>query len=312
MSDIIYHHYPESPFAEKIRLVLGYKQLAWKSVTIPVIMPKPDLTALTGGYRRTPVLQMGNDVYCDTALIAEVLERMVPVKSLFPNGSRGQAETIAQWADSVLFMTAVGYVYQVAGMEAALAKMPPEQRLAFQQDRAALLGNKTFPGLAECTASLSRYLQRLTQMLQGGQPFLLGSAATLADFSCYHPLWFIRATPPAATMFAANPLVLAWMDRMQAIGHGRSSPMTGDEALAVARGSSAAAIESEPGDLAGIALGDQVVIMPSDYGIDPVAGELILVRANEVAVRRSDERAGTVVVHFPRIGYQIKKAAANS
>ena len=43
MSHLILHHYPSSPFSEKIRAVLGFKQLAWKSVIIPSVMPKPDV-----------------------------------------------------------------------------------------------------------------------------------------------------------------------------------------------------------------------------------------------------------------------------
>ena len=58
MPDLILHHYPSSPFSEKMRLVLGYKKLGWKSVVIPAIMPKPDVLALTGGYRKTPFLQV--------------------------------------------------------------------------------------------------------------------------------------------------------------------------------------------------------------------------------------------------------------
>ena len=85
MSQLILHHYPTSPFAEKIRLIFGFKKLAWQSVIIPRIMPKPDLTALTGGYRRTPVLQIGADIYCDTALIADVLEKIAPAPSLYPS-----------------------------------------------------------------------------------------------------------------------------------------------------------------------------------------------------------------------------------
>ena len=50
MSELILHHYDLSPYAEKIRLIMGYKGLAWKSVQIPMVMPKPDLTCLTGGY----------------------------------------------------------------------------------------------------------------------------------------------------------------------------------------------------------------------------------------------------------------------
>ena len=41
--------------------MLGFKGLAWKSVEQPPILPKPDLTPLTGGYRRIPVLQEGAD-----------------------------------------------------------------------------------------------------------------------------------------------------------------------------------------------------------------------------------------------------------
>ena len=45
MSALILHHYPHRPLRKKIRSVLGFKQLAWKSVIIPSISPKPDLVA---------------------------------------------------------------------------------------------------------------------------------------------------------------------------------------------------------------------------------------------------------------------------
>lgn len=62
MPEIILHHYPESPFSEKVRLILGYKGLDYQSVIIPMIMPRPDLMPLTGGYRKTPVMQIGADI----------------------------------------------------------------------------------------------------------------------------------------------------------------------------------------------------------------------------------------------------------
>ena len=79
---LIRHHYPTSPFAEKVRLMLGYKNLSWKSDVIPMVSPKPDVVALTGGYRKTPVLQIGADIYCDTALIADVLEHIQHLPTL--------------------------------------------------------------------------------------------------------------------------------------------------------------------------------------------------------------------------------------
>jgi glutathione S-transferase len=307
LSDIILHHYPESAFAEKVRAMLGHKNLSWKSVKIPIIMPKPDLTALTGGYRRTPVMQIGADVYCDTALIAELLERIAPENSLFPDGQAGVARTVAQWGDSFLFMAAINYFYQAEGMDMVVAQWPKDQVEAFHNDRNALLGGKGFPSLGECEAVLSLYLQRLQDMLADGRKFLLGDAACVADFACYHPLWFIQMVPPVAGILQFVPLVLEWMERIREIGHGTSTDMTSMDAIAVAKAECSVVSDIVPGDVSGIAVGDRVAIMPNDYGFDPVEGELVLLKANEMALRREDERAGTVTVHFPRIGYQIRK-----
>lgn len=308
MSEIILHHYPESTFSEKARLMLGLKKLAWKSVVTPMIMPKPDLTALTGGYRRAPVMQIGSDVYCDTALIAEVLDRRVPEHGLFPAGKRGLAESLAQWADATLFMAAVGYFYQAPAAENRIAQMPPDQARAYSADRAALLRNPSFPSFEESAAVVGLYLDRLEDLLAAGQPFLLGESITIADLSCYHPLWFLCAMPSSAALVGLRPGVAAWMRRVGQGGHGQMSPLTGEEAIAIARSTPAASMAPGAIDLAGMNFGDQVVVMPTDYGLDPVQGALVALHANEVAVRREDPRAGTVTVHFPRVGYQIRKA----
>jgi len=87
---IILHHYPMSPYSEKIRLAFGLKGIAWHSVIISPMMPRPDLTPMTGGYRRTPVMQVGADIYCDTQLILRTLERLHPQPSLFPKQTQGR------------------------------------------------------------------------------------------------------------------------------------------------------------------------------------------------------------------------------
>ena len=48
----------------------------------------------------------------------------------------------------------------------------------------------------------------------------------------------------------------------------------------------------------------------TDYGRDPVEGTLVGLSADEVVIRRTDERAGTLHVHFPREGFQIKEQTA--
>src|SRR5690348_5560498 len=109
-SELILHHYDFSNYAEKARLALGYKQLAWRGVTIPPVAPKPDLTLLTGGYRRTPVLQIGADIFCDTKLILRELERRKPQPTLYPEGLTAQAGMIAYWAEHQFFRPVSLYV----------------------------------------------------------------------------------------------------------------------------------------------------------------------------------------------------------
>jgi glutathione S-transferase len=103
VSELILHHCDFSNYAEKVRLVLGYKRLAWRSVIIPSIAPKPQLTPLTGDCRRTPVLQVGSDIYCDTRLILRQLERQQPTPTLYPSPTFAHAEAIAFGAENQLF-----------------------------------------------------------------------------------------------------------------------------------------------------------------------------------------------------------------
>lgn len=308
MPNIIFHHYPTSPFAEKVRMIFGFKKLAWNSVIIPVIMPKPDLTALTGGYRRTPVLQIGADIYCDTALISDVLEALAPTPTLYPAEIAGLARTVAQWADTTLFWTAIAYAFQPASMQSMFAHLTPDQIKAFAADRAAMRSGAPRMSVAESTGQLTEYLQRLEAMLAGGKPYLLGAQASIADFSVYHSLWYVRNAKVVAGILDSAPGVQAWMDRIAAFGHHQFEKMSSEQAIEIARQSTPAANDAAPfADYHGVALGDQVAIMPTDYALDPVEGELVLSSATEFALRRSDERAGTVVVHFPRLGFQLKK-----
>jgi glutathione S-transferase len=309
MTEPILHHYPSSPFAEKIRLVLGYKQLAWRSVHIPIVMPKPDLTALTGGYRKTPVLQVGADIYCDTALICDVLEHLQPEPTLYPAHNKGMARVLAQWSDTTLFWTAMAYSLAPKGMAQMFAQAGPEVAKAFGADRAAmrLATPRIRPG--DATGAYRSYLRRLANMLEM-QDFLLGPQPCVADFAAYHALWFTRTqTPVLADVFDATPGVLAWLDRMAAIGHGTSTRLSAGDAIALAAQSTPLPLQGGGlQDDHGIALGTQVSISSNDFGPEPTTGELVAATRMHYTLRRVDPRAGTVHVHFPRIGYVLRTA----
>ncbi len=304
MSTLILHHYDGSPFSEKVRLMLGFKGLPWASVKVPVIMPKPDVVALTGGYRKTPIMQVGADIYCDTALIARLLEAHAPMPSLYP-ASAPLSPLLAQWADSTLFWTIIPYTMQPAGMAAVFAGVPPEVLKAFGADRAPFAANIKRQTPADAAANFSGALAALDAQLAAGGPYLFGSAASIADFSVAHCLWYVRRAPPVAGILAPHPHVLAWYERIAAFGHGQPTPLGSGEAIAVAAAASSHAPVAVAPSL-GFDAGQQVTVTPTDYGCDPVAGALVGLSADEVVLARSDERAGTVHVHFPRAGFQIK------
>jgi glutathione S-transferase len=303
MTDVILHHYSTSPYSEKVRLALGAKNIAWRSVKIPNIMPKPDLTALTGGYRKAPVMQIGADVYCDTACILRELERRFPRPSLYASPA---AEPLASWADAKMFGPAVGVTF------AHIADTLPQE---FKDDRAKFSGrdfntDRMKAALPYFLDQLRAAITMLDALLADGRPFLLGDTVSVADLAPYHSLWFVveRGKAPIRPL-EEHPRVKAWMERIKNIGHGRLSELGAAAAIEIARAGTPAPLEAaDPSDPVGRKPGMRVSVTPDDTGRDPVVGELVASSARGIVVRRTDARAGTVHVHFPRLGFVVAPA----
>jgi glutathione S-transferase len=304
LSDIILHHHDPSPFAEKIRLALGLKGLPWYSVQIPMVMPKPDLTALTGGYRKTPVLQIGADIYCDTQRIALELEARYPEPTLFPGGSRGLAMALAAWSDVRFFQPG-------AGLSMGTNPDLPEPVLA---DRRAFFNFLDFgtldAQLPHLYGQFAANAALVAEALADGRPYLLGDAPGWVDILAYFPLWMCRGNiRDAQGLLAPYAGLDAWESRVSAWGHGARTEMASEAALAAARAGVSTVEEAvDPDNRLGLAAGQRVAVAADDYGADPVVGELLRLTDSELAVRREDARAGRVVVHFPRLGYRVEAA----
>lgn len=315
MHDLLLHHYPSSPFSEKIRLILGYKKLPWKSVLVPAILPKPDVVALTGGYRRTPFLQVGADIYCDTALICDVLEHVRPDPTLYPPHLKGVCRIFAQWADSALFWAAMGYNLQPRGAAHVFAKAPPDAAKAFAEDRKAMAGNMVRLRPGDATSAYRSYLRRIANMVDE-HDFLFGMEPCVADFAAYHGIWYTRTQVPVlADILNTTPSVGEWANRMEAIGHGAMSKLDAADAIAIAKAAEPAGpganllIDSAFQDDHNIPLGTLVTITPESFGSEPTEGELLAATRTHYTLRREDPRAGVLHVHFPRIGYVLRAAA---
>ena len=301
----ILHHYGFSPFAEKIRLVFGLKRLAWHSVIVPSVMPKPDLVALTGGYRHIPVMQIGADVFCDTRAIARELDRRYPEPPLMDARTRGLATAIEAWAERDLFWPIARYV---SGVNADTV----DSRLHI--DRAALRGKPTpskdrLRAVARRNLGLVRAeLPVVEQLLAHGGPWLLSAAPGQADLAVYHGLWFLGALDiDCSHELAPYPATRAWMARVAAIGHGSPADMAAAAALAIAADNNPAPLRPSIADDALPAPGSPVAIRPDDYATAAVEGRLAQFDRDDVAVLRVDPLLGDVMMHFPRIGYTIKE-----
>ncbi len=307
--NIYLHHYPASLFSEKIRLILGYLELPWNSVEINNIMPRPLLMPLTGGYRKTPCLQIGANVYCDTQVIARALARHKGDTTLAAHGF--SASRVAEWADSALFRVVVALNFRPEALGAMMSQMSAVDLAAFQKDRAELSAGAEIVSFSD-SAALAFVLHYLTELDASlSQPFLFGDTPCIADFSIYHCVWFLRNNPVNAPLLDSFHNVNAWYQRLADFGHGNVTTASGEDALAAAKATAptlpelSAALDPMPG---GVRLGQRVVVTPVDYGRIGVAGELVGWDAQEVVLLRDTTATGAVMTHFPSPGFDVTAA----
>ena len=305
MPEMILHHYPPSPITEKIRTGFGLKGLSWHSCEQNRLPDRPELFAMTGGYRRIPVLQIGADIYCDTQVMFHELEARAPEPSFFPGGDGGMPFAVSRWTDGELFTHAFRMVFAPA-----FEDLPP----AFVADRARLyLGPdgdlaKELADLPHTLAQARAQFGWLETRLESGRPFLLGDAPAMPDLLVWSIIWLINARyAKAEEFFAEFPKLNAWTERMEAIGHGTSSPITPEEALAIARSADPATKEqADPRDPQGLKPGMAATVAPTtDSGETAVQGIIRAVSKDTIALTRTTPDCGEVAVHFPRVGYRV-------
>lgn len=304
--EIIFHNFATSPFSEKVRLVFGMKKLAWRSVEIPSMLPKPLLAPLTGGYRKTPVMQIGADIYCDSQLIIRELERRFPEPSVFPM-NKGFPYGLSFWTDRLFFMASVPIIFGEIG------EYVPED---FKKDRAAMSGGTFSTDAMKAVAPFVKDQWRahasfVADQLSDGRKFVLGDIPSAPDTHAYMNIWFMKGAIASTTaaLLKEFPAIDAWYERVTAIGHGKPTPMDGQEALAIAKAAtSEAKSRPDPFEPRGLKPGDRVTVAADDYGRDAIAGEIVFTNAHEIAIARRDADVGDVVAHFPRAGFVVVPA----
>lgn len=305
MVDLILHHYPPSPVSEKIRTALGLKQLSWQSVEQNRLPDRPELFAMTGGYRRIPVLQIGADLYCDTQLIFRVLEAQAPAPSLFPASTAGLPFGVSRWADSEMFTSAMKVAFAPAVDDLPPALVADRTRLYLGPDGDL---RKEREDLPHTLAQLRAQLGWLDDRLASGTPYLEGDAASMTDLLAWYLYWFVSGRYAQSETFLSEFTSLtAWAERMKAIGHGTWSDMTPAEALAVAQAATPTSAQAtDPADPQGLAPGMAACVAPlTDSAETAVTGTIHAVSRDSIALMLETPECGTVAVHFPRVGYRV-------
>ena len=308
MSDLILHHYAFSTFSEKLRAALGFKGLAYRSVDIPGLPPRPLLAPLTGGYRRVPVLQVGADIYCDTNAILPALDRLHPAPTLYPAGSEGIAQGIAFAWERQMWIPTIGVLVHYIGEH-----IPPE----FIKDRKeGYLGidigkSAMAPQFEQHVQFLRAQYAWLKAALADGRHFLFGEAPSAADLACWQTTFLLRKNcPPDVDALLGLAPLAAWYERIASFGHGKPTPMTSEEAFEAARAATPAPVTHlDPnGDPGGLRAGCPVTVTPDDNARVPVSGILVAASDAEVVILRRDAQAGDLHIHFPRLGFDVVAA----
>jgi glutathione S-transferase len=302
VTGIILHHYDASPFTQKALRMMGLKGLAWRSVETPMILPKPDLVCLTGGYRGTPVMQIGADIYIDTQCIARELERRFPHPTFFPGHDPGLAYAMVKWSDQ----------FFQAGLTMALTLLGPDWDKAFMDDRRAIFRDLDFDNLSQdvdhAMAQLRAGAALLDAQLADGRAFLCGEQPGLVDIQAFGVPWFTRAAMPMTEkLLGYFSWLPAWEARVAGLGEGSRENIKAarahDEARSAAPDLSA---EIDSDDPQKMRAGMQVRVDADDFSSrGSVEGDVLRVSPLEISVHRRTDAFGDLVVHFPRMGYRV-------
>ena len=298
----ILYHYPSSPYSEKLRLALGMTGMQWGSVIVSSQPPRPVLDPFLMGYRRIPVLQVGAHFYCDSQLAIDVLaescDRLVGAAGL-----SATHEVLRQHAEDRVFFAVIAAVSPMRVLRFLAQDLGLFGTCQFLKDRGRMMKDSTIEKMSRPVAArlVEDFVGQLNSLLRLDN-FLTGAHAGYLDLCCYHPLW-MASLINSGVISSFPPLVLAWMQRMADIGHGRSmavlEPQLHDMVIADG-GQGFVAEVSGP-----VKHGSLVSVTPTDYARDSTVGYLVAMDGRRSVIKRHLESGDAVFLHFPTRGFEV-------
>ncbi|CAG8438317.1 10140_t:CDS:10 [Diversispora eburnea] len=303
------HVYFGSPFSKKVIWALAIKKVPWKSVTVSPIVPRPLLKQLAHGYRRIPVLQIGSDIFVDTSMILEELER----RKGSDKSDIGIAKSMIFWTDRYLFN---------ATLRSSFASIDPKTPKIFLSkefidDRSSLIGYRIDPEKLLSTRSqtldeLRSCLELTESQLNDDREWFLDTVTPgMADINIGVQLFFLNVTKSAQefTSLEKYPKTYKWFQRFRNyVDKIQLFPIniTGEEALNIAKQykpvtARIAQLEDKKDLFRKV--GDRVKVEPEDYGKIPTIGIIVSLGNSHVAIVPDDvvKTGIEVAIWFPRM-----------
>ena len=300
MTNFILHHYPLSPYSQKIRSMLGYTQLDWQSVQTREMPPRPSLALLCGGYRRVPVAQIGADIFCDTRTITSEIAQLSGKNELAAENCSEQVKDLLTQLESDVFFTCVG---NAMSFRVLWDSFSIRDLCLFIFDRIKMKKSLELKneGIKKSRIILNQHLERLESLLT--ENFIGGNAPNIVDFAAYHCLWFVRDVGKK-DLIDSQRNVISWMNRIREFNEGNEHPISASDANATAAKCEPRHIPDEHKKDSSI--GAMVEISPTDYALDPTDGLLVGCTSYSWIIAREVEKLGTIHVHFPKHGFELK------
>ncbi|SJL02100.1 uncharacterized protein ARMOST_05424 [Armillaria ostoyae] len=318
---VVIYRYNASPFSVKVDNVLLLKNVPHHKVNVASLLPRPEITELLGlGYRRIPVLAIGNDVY-SSSLICSTLERRFPAAkgygTIFPPKKQGDSPDATlikiytkNYVDSVVFPLAPPLL--------PWEKFPE----AFIKDRSSMMGPISVPAMAatrrRCLSLLSAHLEQL----RDGREWLFDTISpSLADIALHVVYSWVKSfqMPEAQALFDEQKIsyVIKWLSRMTnhldtlrtQFGVPRLKGEEAARAISVSPHEpyDIVGFDAADGARLGFQPGDLVSIAPDDTATKfPAVGKLVGLNLEEFVIE-TEGKLGIIRCHFPRIGYTASR-----
>ncbi len=300
---LILHQYDTSPFSQKAQKMMGLKELSWQSVEMPMIAPKPDIEALTGGYRGTPVLQIGRDVFIDNWMIARALDEFdASGPAINAQGGLREAALYA-WGERLFTPL----------LHAALAAYQSEWDADFLADRKRVFPDVDFDTLdvsdPDRRSQVRAYLGTVEAQLGLDQDFLGGAQADSCDIHVWGMVWMIHSALPALMPIVETfPRLTDWYERVSALGTGDREDVKIDVAWQSLKDGPARPLPDTP-DQEPLAswVGEMVDIAAGSADRGSASGRLLAVDHEQVVLGVEPISGEAAQVWFPRFGYHLRQ-----